>query len=194
MTKVKICGLMTAADVAIVNAAHPDYAGFVFAPGRHHVTLTKAQELRASLAPDIISVGVFVDTPLDEMLAAVSSKAISVVQLHGSEPEPIVQLLQERGAKVIRVFKGNRTALPQTSADFVMVDAGAGSGQTLNWQQVPSAAKPLFLAGGLTPANVGAAIATVHPFAVDVSSGVEGKHGKDPDLVAAFINNARAAS
>lgn len=191
MPKVKICGLMTPADVAIVNQAKPDYAGFVFASGRHHVSLETAAALRKQLDPAIVSVGVFVDAPLNVMLAALARHIISVVQLHGDEPEAIVQLLQERGAKVIRVFKGDRKELPATSADYVMVDAGAGSGKHLNWRQVPQSIQPLFLAGGLNPDNVAAAITAVRPFAVDVSSGVEGATGKDAALVQAFVGNSR---
>lgn len=191
MVKVKICGLMTPKDITIVNATHPDYAGFVFAGGRHQISLKQARTLRKQLDPAIVSVGVFVNAPLDTMLAAVTQHIISIVQLHGNEPEAVVEMLQERGAKVIRVFKGDRDYLPATSADYVMVDAGAGSGQKLNWQRIKHPNQPLFLAGGLTPENVTQAVNIVHPFAVDVSSGVEGNHGKDRKRVASFIASVR---
>ncbi len=193
MTAIKICGLQTRADVAAVNAAHPDYAGFVFAGGRHHVSLTQALALRDQLDANIPSVGVFVNAPLSDMLAAFNSGAISIIQLHGTEPEAIVQLLQERGAHVIRVFQGDQTQLPTTQADWVMADAGAGSGQTLDWHRIVQPTTPLFLAGGLTPDNVATAIQQVHPFAVDVSSGVERGGHKDATLVRQFVERARQA-
>lgn len=192
-TKVKICGLTIPADVHIVNDAHPDYAGFVFASGRHHVSISQASKLRALLDPDIVSVGVFVDAPLDAMLSAVDAGAISVVQLHGHEPESVVELLQSRGVPVIRVFQGQQEELPTTTADYVMLDAGAGSGRTLDWRHLATTTAPLFLAGGLTPTNVATAISAVTPFAVDVSSGVEAGGHKDAALVRDFVRNARAA-
>ena len=192
-TKVKICGLTIPADVQIVNDEHPDYAGFVFAPGRHHVNIGQASKLRALLDPSIVSVGVFVDEPLDAMLSAVDTGAISVVQLHGHEPEAVVELLQSRGIPVIRVFQGQQAALPPTAADYVMLDAGAGSDRTLDWRRLTTASAPLFLAGGLTPTNVATAIKAVSPFAVDVSSGVEVRGHKDAALVRDFVRNTRAA-
>lgn len=192
MTQVKICGLMTAADIAVVNATRPDYAGFIFAGGRHHVTLATAKTLRDQLAPGIEPVGVFVNAPLADMFAALAA-GITTIQLHGDEPEAVVELLQNHGAKVIRVFRNPLAELPRTHADAVMVDAGAGSGQILAWSQLAAiSTHPYFLAGGLTPANVTAAITSVRPDVVDVSSGVEVDQHKDPGKVAAFVTTAHA--
>ncbi|WP_462399183.1 phosphoribosylanthranilate isomerase [Lacticaseibacillus pantheris] len=193
-TKVKICGLTIPADVKIVNETLPDYAGFVFAPGRHHISTDQASKLRALLDPSIVSVGVFVDAPLDVMLNAVDSGAISIVQLHGHEPETVVELLQSRGVPVVRVFQGHQDTRPTTAADYVMLDTGAGSGRTLDWRHLTATSAPLFLAGGLTPTNVATEINAVSPFAVDVSSGVESGGHKDPVLVRDFIRNVRAAT
>lgn len=194
MTQVKICGLMTPADVAIVNEAQPDYAGFILAGGRHHVSLKTVRTLLSQLAPGIKPVGVFVNAPLAEMLAALAA-GITTIQLHGDEPESVVQLLQNHGATVIRVFRHPAGELPFTHADAVMVDAGAGSGQTLAWSSLtPVVTHPYFLAGGLTPENVSAAIAAVRPDVVDVSSGVELDQHKDAAKVAAFVTTAHAVS
>lgn len=189
MTAIKICGLMTAADVAAVNRFRPDYAGFVFAPGRHQLSLPKAQSLIAALEAGITPVGVFMNSDLNLILGALRV-GIKIVQLHGEEPETIVALMQERGARVIQVFKNPLPQVANTAAEYVMFDASAGSGQTLNWQHLPQTSKPVFLAGGITPANVEAAIAATHPYAIDVSSGVETAGKKDPALIAAIIASA----
>ncbi|WP_125706024.1 phosphoribosylanthranilate isomerase [Lacticaseibacillus daqingensis] len=194
MTKVKLCGLMTLADVAVINAARPDFAGFVFAAGRHQVTLAQAQQLRAALAPAIVSVGVFVNAPLEAMLAAVASGAVTMIQLHGHASAVTVAALHRHRIPVIQVVQGAPTAWPVTQVTYLMADAGAGSGRTLPWAQLPPAPKPLFLAGGLTPRNVQQAIQVVHPFAVDVSSGIETAAGKNAELTAAFMAQVRAAT
>ncbi|WP_155286978.1 phosphoribosylanthranilate isomerase [Lacticaseibacillus zhaodongensis] len=189
MTAIKICGLMTAADVAAVNQYQPDYAGFVFAHGRHQLTVPTASKLIQQLDANITPVGVFMNNDIDLILAAVHA-GIKIVQLHGSEPDAIIALLQERGVKVIRVFKAPLPQVADTPADYAMLDAGAGSGHKLDWQNLPSSNKPIFLAGGITPANIDKAITTVHPYAVDVSSGVEAAGKKDPALIAAIIASA----
>ncbi|MDD6729904.1 MAG: N-(5'-phosphoribosyl)anthranilate isomerase, partial [Eggerthellaceae bacterium] len=86
MTRVKMCGLRTPADVAAANLVRPDYVGFVFAPAsRRAVSLARARVLRGLLARGICAVGVFVDAPVDEVAAALASGAIDAVQLHGGE-------------------------------------------------------------------------------------------------------------
>lgn len=181
MTQIKLCGLFRPEDVAAANAAAPEFAGFVFANSRRQISLEQAQNFRKKLKPTIITVGVFVDAPLTEMLAAVNSGAISYVQLHGHEDEATVARLQQAGAKVIQVFNLTQITYQPTQADAVMFDAGKGAGQTFDWQQVPTQVpQPIFLAGGITVANVTAAIKAVHPAVIDVSSGIETAGLKDP--------------
>lgn len=181
MTKIKLCGLFRLADVAAANVAAPEFAGFVFAKSRRQISLTQAQQFRQNLKPTIKTVGVFVDAPLQVMLAAVKSGAISYVQLHGHETEAVVTQLQQAGAKVIQVFNLTQTTYQPTQADAVMFDAGKGAGTTFDWQQVPqNVPQPIFLAGGITVANVTAAIQAVQPAVIDVSSGIETAGLKDP--------------
>ncbi|GHP13379.1 N-(5'-phosphoribosyl)anthranilate isomerase [Lentilactobacillus fungorum] len=190
MVKVKICGLMRPQDIEAVNTAGADFAGFVFAPSRHQVTLATALALRAHLSPAIPAVGVFVDESVDDILAAYQAGAIDIAQLHGKSTPKEIAKLQAAGLKVIQVFE--RQAIDPTSrADYVMVDSGKGSGQVLDWQPMPHFSQPLILAGGLTPANVGQASRIVNPDIVDVSSGVETHQMKDPIKINAFIKNAR---
>lgn len=190
MVKVKICGLMRHQDVEAVNAARADFAGFVFAPSRHQVTLATALELRAHLNPDIPAVGLFVNESVTDILATYRAGAIDIAQLHGKGTPAEIARLQAAGLNVIQVFE--RQAIDTTSkADYLMVDSGKGSGQVLDWQPIPPLAQPLILAGGLTPTNVGRASRIVNPDIVDVSSGVETDQIKDPVKINAFIKNAR---
>lgn len=96
MTKIKICGLMNLDDIKAINQAKPDLAGFIFAGGRHHLDLAQALKMRQALDPSIKSVGVFVNAPVTEMVEAVESGAVSLIQLHGQESEDTVKQLQEK--------------------------------------------------------------------------------------------------
>ena len=92
--KIKICGLTRQQDIEAVNAARPDYIGFVFAPSRRQVTLAQACELRAGLHKDIVPIGVFVDASIDMIVSAVNAGAIDAVQLHGAEDEAFIAALR----------------------------------------------------------------------------------------------------
>ncbi|AFS01283.1 phosphoribosylanthranilate isomerase [Lentilactobacillus buchneri] len=190
MVKVKICGLMEPADIQAVNEAQADFAGFVFAKSRHVVSLATALALQTHLNPNIQKVGVFVNESIADILAIYQAGAIDIAQLHGkSTPEEIAEL-QRAGLKVIQVFE--RQAIdPKSTADYLMVDSGKGSGQSLNWQAVPHVDRTMILAGGLTPDNISQAIQIVQPDIVDVSSGVESDGKKDPNKIMNFIKNAK---
>ncbi|ATO44450.1 phosphoribosylanthranilate isomerase [Loigolactobacillus coryniformis] len=190
MTLVKICGLMQLSDAPAVNQAQPDFAGFIFVPGkRRQISLAQATQLRHALQPQIKTAGVFVDAPLAEMLIPLQQGIISVIQLHGHESESTVQALQAAGAQVIQV---QRQATP-IQADFVLYDAAQpGSGKTFDWQQLPQQpSRPFFLAGGLNLTNVKKALTQVQPAGVDISSGVETAGLKDPAKIAAFVQAVR---
>lgn len=190
MVKVKICGLMREDDVAAVNAAEADYAGFVFAPSRHQVSLKTALKLKSLVDSSIKTVGVFVNESPDDILAIYQAGAIDIAQLHGKSTSEEIQKLQTAGLEVIQVFE--RQSIDLTSkADFLMVDSGKGSGQLLNLKQIPHIDRPLILAGGLSPENVSRAVQIVQPAIVDVSSGVETNGVKDADKISRFIKNAK---
>ena len=187
MTKIKICGLMTSQDIAAVNRAQADLAGFIFAKGRHQIDLTTALKLRQRLDPTIPSVGVFVNAPLTEMIQAFDSGAISIIQLHGQEDETVVKALQERQIPVIQVFKP--TSKPQTNANYLMFDSGAGNGTLVDWKKSSVKSKqPLIIAGALDITNVQAAIKTIKPAYVDLSRGVETDGHKDPKKVSEIVS------
>ena len=187
MTKIKVCGLMTEADIDAVNDAHPDLAGFIFAGGRHQISLEQALKLRAKLDSSIDSVGVFVNAPIEEMIQAVKSGAVSIIQLHGQEDESIVKQLQNKGITVINVFKPTNVQ-PTTSADGIMLDSGSGDGQPVDWEKFQlQTKKPLIIAGALNIGNVKKAIEITQPTFVDLSRGVETNGKKDPQKISEIV-------
>ncbi|MHA8138158.1 phosphoribosylanthranilate isomerase [Lactobacillaceae bacterium Scapto_B20] len=193
MTKIKICGLMTADDAAIINRTHPDYAGVVFAAGRHQVDADQAAKLRSLVDDSIPLVGVFVDASDVEIIELYRKHTIQMAQLHGKEDPILITTLQAAGVPVIDVHVGSQPD-PNTTADYLMVDSGQGSGKPLDWQllpQLPSA--KLFVAGGINPHNIKTVIDTLHPAVIDVSSGSEVNGKKDEHLIKTLVALAHQA-
>ncbi|MFD1484181.1 phosphoribosylanthranilate isomerase [Lacticaseibacillus baoqingensis] len=188
MTQVKVCGLMTLGDIAIVNAEHPDYAGFVLAGGRHHVSDETLQTLTASLDPQICKVAVVVEPDIRHLLRLHAQGLIDAVQLHRVSRKRTINALQQAGLMVISRVD---LSAPSTVADIALLDAGDGSGQTLPWDQLPPVAQPLMLAGGLDATNVRQAIQAVAPQIVDASSRLETNGHKDAAKVKAFVEAVR---
>ena len=199
MTKMKLCGLKRIVDIETANRLKPEYVGFVFASkSKRAVTAETAAELKSSLDPQIQAVGVFVNE-LPEVAADLLNRGIiDLAQLHGSEDEAYIRQLRTLTKKpLIRAFRirSREDLLPaeNCSADHILLDAGAGDGQTFDWDLLSGFSRPYFLAGGLTPENVREAIARCHPFAVDVSSGIETGGVKDAAKMAAFADAVRQA-
>ena len=198
MTKIKFCGMMRAEDIAAANALHPDYIGFVFAPGsRRAVTPEQAAALKADLLPGIRAVGVFVNAAPEQVAALLAAGTIDIAQLHGQEDEAYLQALRTLTDKpIVKAFRvdteadlGRAAACP---ADGLLLDSGAGgTGTAFDWTLLRDFSRPYFLAGGLNSENVGAAIQTLHPYAVDVSSGIETNGRKDATKMAAFAAAVR---
>ena len=105
MVLVKICSLMHSEDILAVNTAGADFAGFVFAPGRHQISLEQALSLKQLLHPKIKTVGVFVNEPVAEILAIYQAGAIDVAQLHGKSTPTEITQFQQAGLKVLQVFE-----------------------------------------------------------------------------------------
>lgn len=200
MTKVKICGLKNQTDIKCINTLSPDFAGFVmfFEKSHRNISPEKAQKLLSALDPNIKSVAVTV-SPTEEQLEQIHTLGFDYVQIHGKISE---KLLSESKTPVIRAINvsgiesiGDIENLDNVKG-ILFDSAVPGSGQGFDWtllKKLPKTDKMLFLAGGLTADNVAAAICQVHPYAVDVSSGVElsDKSGKDFELVKTFIENAK---
>ena len=197
MTVIKLCGLRRPLDIVAANGLKPEYIGFVFArKSKRYVEPEKAMELKQLLLPDIKAVGVFVNEELPVVADLLNKGVIDVAQLHGSESEEYVaELKKATGKPVIRAFKvavaEDVESAVKSAADYILLDAGAGDGVTFDWSIVKDVKRPFFLAGGLNPGNEADAVAAVHPYAVDVSSGIETDGFKDIDKMTAFVKAVR---
>lgn len=200
MTKVKICGLKNQTDIKCINTLSPDFAGFVmfFEKSHRNISVQTAQELLALLDKNIKSVAVTV-SPTEEQLEQIYNLGFDYVQIHGNITD---EVLKNSKTPIIRAINVSGTDSLTDLDNYknvkgILFDSAVpGSGQGFDWtllKKLPKTDKMLFLAGGLTADNVAAAICQVHPYAVDVSSGVElaDKSGKDFELVRTFIENAR---
>ncbi len=197
-TRVKLCGLTRPEDIAAANAAKPEYIGFVFAQkSRRFVSPAAAAQLKGLLAPGIRAVGVFVDAPVDQVAGLLAGGVIDVAQLHGHEDEAYLAALRQRtGRPVIQAFRVQGLEDVQrarrSQADFLLLDNGpGGTGCRFDWSLVQDVGRPFFLAGGLSPENVAAAVRAVRPYAVDVSSGIETGGVKDAAKMQAFVRAVR---
>lgn len=197
MTKIKLCGLHRREDIAAANRLKPDYVGFVFAPqSRRHVPPQQAAGLKELLNPEIQAVGVFVDEAPETIADLLERGIIDLAQLHGSEtPDQVRKLKMLTGKPVIQAFRVRTRQdvelAAKSPADFVLLDSGAGTGTVFDWGLLRTLHRPWFLAGGLGPENVGRAVREVHPWAVDVSSGIETGGVKDEIKMAAFVAAVR---
>lgn len=197
MTKIKLCGLSRLCDIEAANELQPDYIGFVFAPkSSRYVTGEKAAELKRRLSPGIQAVGVFVNELPEKVAALLENGVIDIAQLHGSEDAQYMERLRQcTGKPIIRAFRVKSAedikAVAHCTADYLLLDSGAGTGTVFDWTLVKNIRRPYFLAGGLDAGNVANAVRELHPFAVDVSSGIETNGVKDRIKMAEFIAAVR---
>lgn len=197
MTKIKLCGLSRPCDIQTANKLKPEYIGFVFAPNsKRYIDPQQAARLKELLSPDIRAVGVFVDETPDTVAALLNSGVIDIAQLHGGEDEAYLQRLRQRTDQpIIKAFQiKSRHDLAKAkacTADHILLDSGAGTGNVFDWSVLRDVKRPYFLAGGLSPDNVGDAVRLLHPYTVDVSSGIETDGRKDEEKAAAFIAAVR---
>lgn len=197
-TKIKICGLRRPEDIQYVNRAKPDFCGFIIDFPKSHRSLTKEQvrKLVQGLDKEIVPVGVFVNPPMELAEELLQEGTIRIAQLHGQESEEQIRYLQENtGKPVIKAFKIRSEEDVQqalkSSADYILLDQGYGSGKTFDWGLVPKIDRPWFLAGGLTAENLPEAIERLHPWAVDLSSSVEVEGCKDEMLIRRTVEAVR---
>ena len=189
MTKIKICGLRRPQDIEAVNAARPDFAGFVVeVPGsRRSVDKRELRELAGRLKEGILSVGVFVNAPPELVAELLEEGTLDLAQLHGQEDEIYMAELRRLTEKpLIQAFsiqtgQDAEQAL-ESRADYLLLDQGrGGTGQTFDWSLLPEINRPFFLAGGLGEENLERAIRQVRPWAVDLSSSLETDGQKEPE-------------
>ena len=211
MTRVKVCGLTRETDVDAAVEAGADALGFVVdvpVDTPREVSTERAAELVARAPPFVTTVLVTMPEAPARAADLVERVEPDAVQVHSDLPPGDVAYLRSRVDA--RVIKHVDAATPETAARYVDVvdallvdsigeDGGGGTGETHDWERTRAATAdldvPIILAGGLTPANVAEAVATLDPFAVDVASGVEASSGvKDHDAVAAFVAAAGRAT
>lgn len=201
MTKIKLCGLSRVCDVEAANELRPEYIGFVFAAkSRRYVTPEKAAALKEQLISDVEAVGVFVNENAKVVAGLLNRGIIDLAQLHGNEDGDYIKRLRELTDKpVLQAFRIDTEQdmynAQNSPADFVLLDSGnGGTGTVFDWELIKSMKRPYFLAGGLCIDNVASAIEILHPYAVDVSTGIEINGYKDKKKMAAFVSTVRNGS
>lgn len=203
-TRIKICGITTAADADAVVAAGADAVGLVFYPrSPRAVTLAQAVEIARVVPPFVSVVALFVDEPADVIRRIIAGLPINLLQFHGEESAEYCQQFQRPWIKALRMSAG--IDLPARCAAYeeargILLDSWqegvpGGTGVPFDWELARrSLPLPLVLAGGLDEHNVSEAIALLRPFAVDVSGGVEQAPGrKDTGKIKRFVAAVRAA-
>ena len=191
MVKIKICGLKRLEDIEIVNKYRPDYMGFVFADTKRKVSHELARQLKDKLDPEIISVGVFVDAPKEEIVELFENGTIEMAQLHGLESEDYIKDLKAMTDNRLIVIKAIEMSqdtdllkYDSSNADYLLLDSGKGSGKTFDWRLIrKDLQKDFFLAGGLNKDNITQAIEEFEPYAVDLSSSLEVNGFKNEDKI-----------
>ena len=201
--RVKICGITNLDDAHHAAACGADALGFVFYPGSpRFVDPDTARRIIVELPPLVTTVGLFVNEPSARIREMVDFCGLNTVQLHGDEepdqccypPCRVIKALRLRGD-----MQSSQFAVYKVSAlllDAFVPNQFGGTGHRCDWEQAATVASQhrVILAGGLNPENVAEAVRQVHPYGVDVSSGVEEKPGqKDPEKVARFIRMAKEA-
>ena len=212
-TRIKICGLVDPAMAVVAAEAGADAIGLVFVDGSpRQVQHEQARRVIDALPPWVDAVGLFVDETLERIQSICAALGIRTVQLHGREsPDDAAKLAPLRVIKVVAVTSaGVEQAVgpwrhAPANVSGLLFDAAAssdglsgGTGRCFDWQMLAaldrSGCPATIVAGGLTPQNVTEAIATIRPWGVDVSSGVEAKRGiKNAELIRAFTRAAQSA-
>ncbi len=208
MTKIKICGIKTLKDALAAIEAGADYLGFNFYPKSvrfiEKETCAKITYVLKREHPHIKLVGVFVNSPVDDVKNILETCHLDLAQLHGDETPEILKSFSGKAFKAIRLSASTAVdesvfpflkSVPESASPALLIDAAVkgvygGSGVTADWSAAAELAKkyPLLLAGGLTPENVADAVRQVKPWGVDTASGVESAPGeKDFAKMSAFV-------
>lgn len=219
-TRIKICGIRRPEDAALAARAGADAIGMVFVPGTpRNVSPESAADILVALPPFVTPVGLFVDTPPQQVIELASRLRLRHLQLHGHEsPEQVAALRDYVIIKAIRVDPSTLQAELQRWKDAIKnlrlthlrgllletanTRQSGGSGVENDWETIRKFQQsgafdglpPIIAAGGLKPENVASVVKTLQPWAVDVSSGVEASPGvKSPEKIAQFITAVRSA-
>ncbi len=203
-TRAKICGITRPRDGIAAAANGADAIGLVFFEKSPRVVdVEQARAVIAALPPFVTSVGLFVNADVAEVERVLDQLPLDLLQFHGDEAPEYCRQFKRPYIKAVRMSDGVNlefVAQQYAEAKALLVDSyqkgvPGGTGHTFDWARVPAGMdKPIILAGGLGPENIEQAVRQVHPFAVDVSSGVEVEKGiKDADKIAAFMRGVKKA-
>lgn len=201
--RVKICGLTSVVDALVAVDAGADAIGLVFyAPSPRCVDIQTAADIALAVGPFVTTVGLFVNADKKQVEQVLAQVPLQLLQFHGDETASYCEQFNHPYMKALRMKPGldvDAEIKKFASAQGVLLDAyrkgvPGGTGETFDWQRVPSSnAKPIVLAGGLDGGNVVAAIKATRAYGVDVSGGVELSHGvKDHQKTIEFITLAKA--
>lgn len=200
---VKICGITSTDDARSVVDCGADAIGLMFyTPSPRFVSMETAARIAAVVSPGVMKVGVFVNPTGELVREALGACGLDMLQFHGDETPGFCRGFGVRSMKAFRIRDaGSLAALKSYDTEAWLLDAYVagslgGSGVSFNWDLAVEAVRlgrPVYLAGGLTPENVGEAVRRVRPYGVDVSSGVESAPGrKDAEKIRAFVAAVRA--
>lgn len=203
-TRIKFCGLTRPGDVRLAVELGVDALGFVFAAASpRRLDVDQAEGLRQVVPPLVDTVALFMDNPGSEIAAAIRVLRPTLLQFHGSEDDAFCRGFGLPFIKTVAMGQGAtdaalaRKRYPSATA-FLLDGHGPGQpggrGERFDWTTIPPLGRPVFVAGGLAPGNVGQAIRAARPFAVDVSSGIESAPGiKDGEKMQQFVDEVRRA-
>ena len=196
MTKIKLCGIKSEEDIKVINEVLPDYIGFVFAEkSKRYISFDTAKILKSRLDNSVKAVGVFVNEDIENIAYLVKNKIIDIVQLHGNEDESYINILKTKiNVPIIHAYQIKSKAdikSAKNDTDFILLDAGAGCGETFDEALLEDFDNEYFLAGGLSIDNIKEKIIKLHPFGVDVSSGIETEGKKDAAKIRKFVSLVR---
>jgi phosphoribosylanthranilate isomerase len=202
-TRIKICGITRPADAQAAAQAGADAIGLVFyPPSPRFLSLERAVEIRDALPPFVQTVALFVNADAAQIAQVIGRVHPSMLQFHGEEAPGFCEQFGLPFVKACRIRAGMDALdylqrYPRATAWLVdsFVPEYGGVGEAFDWSLVPAErTRPLILSGGLDASNVGRAVRTVHPWGVDVSTGVESAKGiKDAAKMAAFVAEVRNA-
>jgi phosphoribosylanthranilate isomerase len=204
MIRVKICGITNLDDALVAVKYGADALGFIFAPSKRQVNPATVREITRRLPPFVVKVGVFVNEDPQVVKEVIWDCRLDLAQLHGEETPGDCEVLAGR---VIKAFKAGKDLPDPVWQDAelqgILLDtyhegAAGGTGAIFDWnlfQEFRLLNRPLILAGGLNPGNIGEAVRITRPDGVDVSSGVESRPGvKDEVKLREFFRAVRSVN
>lgn len=201
---IKLCGIRRPEDIDYVNEFKPDYIGFVFAKSKRKITPEYAAELKKSLSPEIKTVGVFVNSSIEEVEYIQRIASLDVIQLHGDEDYDYLQKLKNvvncsiwkavRVKNVSDIENADKLGADMLLLDAFSPDSYGGTGKTVDYEIINKSniKTPFLIAGGLDCNNIENTIKTVSPKGVDISGGIETNGLKDREKIKKFMKIVRS--